>query len=143
MTTNQDLGACSRQLIDSLKDLHELMDRTTDLAPARLQGIARDSQRILALLEDTQARLRTLGHDGLSATAEPMAARRALAAAFAEMPLGPGVQALREIAGLCERAQSEGQASRPVLMVPLSIAYRQCVEALVPLTTALDPLAAN
>ena len=40
MTPTQELGACSRQLIASVKDLHELMDRTSELGAERLKGIA-------------------------------------------------------------------------------------------------------
>jgi hypothetical protein len=56
----------------------------------------------------------------------------------AELPLEPALQVLGEVPQLVEKVTAR-QSGNAVLLVPLCLAYRHCLEALMPLVAATDP----
>lgn len=142
-TSSRDVRACSKQLLESLRRVDALVDEAADLDPRNAQesldAIAAESRAILEELTQIRTRLLALTKDGLTVDLDSREMRRAVGASLGELPLGPGCQALREVATAADRAKTAGASGKALLMVPLCIAYRQCLEALLPLATSMDP----
>ena len=148
MTTSMGgLRVFSKELIESIRHLDAMIDEVSQLgheasqdAVVRLAGIAAEARRTLSKLVDTRAKLLSFADTGLKAGGEIQVIKRGVAASLAAIPLGPGCQAVEEFMTLAERDRPSGRLpTREVLMAPLYIAYRQCIEALSPLASPMDP----
>ena len=138
MPSTIDIRAYSKQLLDDLQQLDTLIERLSTGGGDELGDIAKQSQAIVDTLTRTRSGLQVAAEAGPTAELNPASSRRAIAVSVAELPLESALQALGQVPQLVEKieARSTGTA---VLMVPLCLAYRHCVEALMPLATALDP----
>jgi hypothetical protein len=139
MSTTIDLRIYSKQLLQVAQSLDTLLDQVTAAKAAdELTEVSNQSKAILAALTETQSGLLSASSGGLEAKLDPAEVRRGIALTAAELPLEPALMALREVAPLIEKARAQ-QASHAVVLVPLSLAYRHCIEALRPLAAAVDP----
>jgi len=140
MPSTSDIRACSKDLLRNLQQLDVLLDRVagTSEGPAEAEDIARESQGISNALARTRSSLLAAAGDGPTATLDAAEARRSLAVSLAELPLEPALLVLGEVPRLAEEVEAR-TSGNAVLLVPLCLAYRHCVEALMPLATAVDP----
>lgn len=139
MPSTIDIRAYSKQLLDDLQQLDTLIERLSSSGGGyELGDIAKQSQAVVDTLTRTRSGLQAAAEAGPTAVLDPAASRRSIAVSVAELPLESALQALGEVPQLVEKieARSTGTA---VLLVPLCLAYRHCVEALMPLAAALDP----
>jgi len=127
----------SQHLLQNLQELDALVDRVSGSAESP-DIIARQCEAIVDALAKTRSSLQAAAGDGPTATLDPATARRSIAVAVAELPLEPALQALAEVPQLVEKVKARS-SSNSVLLVPLCLAYRHCVEALMPLAAAVDP----
>ncbi|MCC6209606.1 MAG: hypothetical protein IT513_01050 [Burkholderiales bacterium] len=140
MPSTSDLRTYSKQLLQAVQQLDALLDRASAAARSggEVKEIAGQSQAILDALSKARSTLQAAAGGAPKATLDPAEARRETAVAVAELPLEPALQALREVPLLAEKAKAQPQGNA-VLLVPLCLAYRHCLEALLPLAVAVDP----
>lgn len=140
MPSTSDIRMYSKQLLENLHQLDRLLDRVSASAETadEVHDIAGESQSVMDALERTRAGLLAAAGDGPTATLDPASSRRAIAVSVAEFPLEPALQSLGEVPQLLEKVKAQSSSSA-VLLVPLCLAYRHCVEALMPLAAAVDP----
>lgn len=140
MPSTSDIKAYSKQLLDNLQQLDALIDRVSKTRESAedLGDIATRSQTVVDELSRTRSGLEAAAEGGPTAELDPVKSRRSIAVAVAELPLESALQALGELPQLVEKVQARSTSSA-VLLVPLCLAYRHCVEALMPLAAALDP----
>ena len=139
MSTTNDLRIYSKQLLQAVQALDSLLDQVTAARnPGELKDVPSQSQAILAGLSETQSGLQAAAEGGLETKPDPDEARRGIAFTVAELPLEPTIEALREVPRLVEKAIAQ-QSDHAVVLVPLCLAYRHCIEAMRPLAAAVDP----
>ena len=139
MPSTIDIRAYSKQLLDALQQLDTLIERLSRSGGGdELADIAKQSQAVVDTLTTTRSGLQAAAGAGPTAALNPATSRGSIAVSVDELPLESALQALGEVPQLVEKieARSTGTA---VLLVPVCLAYRHCVEAPGPLAAALDP----
>ncbi len=141
MTSTSDLRKHSKDLTAQLLELDALLDVVSGSTAGTGDSavIATRSQAIL----DSQARIRgnliDVADGGPRAIMDQEAAFRTVAISEAELPLESALMVLAEVPQLLERAANAQPPSNAVVLVPVNLAYRHCLEALMPLVAAVDP----
>ena len=139
MPSTIDIRAYSKQLLGDLQQLDTLIERlSTGGGDEDLGDVAKQSQAIVETLGRTRSGLQAAAEAGPIAVSNPASSSRAIAVSLAELPLESALQVLGEMPQLVAKIESRS-TSTAVLLVPLCLAYRQCVEALSPLAATLDP----
>lgn len=136
MSAMSDIRAYSKRLMLTLQALDLLLDRVP--AADDLTAISSQSEAVLGDLTVLRSDLVATIGDGPTATLRGAAVRHSISLTMAELPLEAALQALGEIPELAEKVRSQGSGNS-VLLVPLVLAYRHCVESLMPLAAAVDP----
>ena len=138
MPSTIDIRAYSKQLLDDLQHLDTLIERLSTGGGDDLGDVAKQSQAIVESLGRTRSGLQAAAEAGPIAVLNPASSSRAIAVSVAELPLESALQVLGELPQLVMKIEARS-TSAAVLLVPLCLAYRHCVEALSPLAAALDP----
>lgn len=141
MTSTSDLRKYSKELTHQLLQLDALLDLVASSTPGtgENEDIASQSQTILESLTRIRENMLADADGGPKAIDDHKAAFRTVAVAGAELPLESAQLVLGEVPQLLEKAANAQPPSNAVVLVPVNLAYRHCLEALMPLVTAVDP----
>jgi hypothetical protein len=141
MTSTSDLRKHSKDLTAQLLELDALLDLVSGSTAGTEDStvIAIRSQAILDSLARIQENLIEDADGGPKAIMDQEAAFRTVAVAEAELPLESALMVLAEVPQLLEKAANAQPPSNAVVLVPVNLAYRHCLEALMPLAAAVDP----
>jgi len=136
MSATSDIRAYSKRLMLILQALDILLDRVP--AADDLTAVSSQCEAVLEDLTVLRSDLRATIGDGPTATLRGAAVRHSISLTMGELPLEAAIQALGEIPQLLDKVRTQGSGTS-VLSVPLVLAYRHCVESLMPLAAAVDP----
>lgn len=141
MTSTSDLRKYSKELTEQLRQLDALLDLVAGSSAGGEDSavIASRSQAIADSLTQIQEDLVTAADGGPKAILDHEAAFRTVAISEAELPLESALMVLGEVPQLLEKAANAQPPSNAVVLVPVNLAYRHCLEALTPLVAAVDP----
>jgi len=141
MTSTSDLRKYSKELTAQLLQLDALLDLVSGSTAGTddSQVIATRSRAIRDSLIQIQKNLVEVADGGPKAIVDQEAAFRTVAISEAELPLESALMVLEEVPQLLEKAAKAQPPSNAVVLVPVNLAYRHCLEALMPLVAAVDP----